>query len=139
MRPDVKLKEVKVTDKGVKALYARLSLPEEVETVQLGIGISLRSVENACKYLEHEIGMRSFDEVKRVAKAAWEDVFATIDVNGGTEEEQRLFYTAMYHSFVMPRDRTGDNPRWTSGQPHFDRSEERRVGKECRSRWSPYH
>ena len=22
--------------------------------------------------------------------------------------------------------------------PHF-RSEERRVGKECRSRWSPYH
>ena len=37
-----------------------------------------------------------------------------------------------------------------SDQPHsiasvsaeavlFDRSEERRVGKECRSRWSPYH
>ena len=22
---------------------------------------------------------------------------------------------------------------------HGDRSEERRVGKECRSRWSPYH
>src|SRR3712207_6290827 len=22
---------------------------------------------------------------------------------------------------------------------HFTRSEERRVGKECRSRWSPYH
>ena len=22
---------------------------------------------------------------------------------------------------------------------HRDRSEERRVGKECRSRWSPYH
>ena len=21
----------------------------------------------------------------------------------------------------------------------YDRSEERRVGKECRSRWSPYH
>ena len=24
-------------------------------------------------------------------------------------------------------------------QPTFIRSEERRVGKECRSRWSPYH
>ena len=23
--------------------------------------------------------------------------------------------------------------------PEVDRSEERRVGKECRSRWSPYH
>src|SRR3712207_8713555 len=25
------------------------------------------------------------------------------------------------------------------GTPHHCRSEERRVGKECRSRWSPYH
>src|SRR3712207_9326050 len=33
-----------------------------------------------------------------------------------------------------------DNPTWG---PNLDevniRSEERRVGKECRSRWSPYH
>src|SRR2546429_2006240 len=27
----------------------------------------------------------------------------------------------------------------TLGQPGALRSEERRVGKECRSRWSPYH
>ena len=26
-----------------------------------------------------------------------------------------------------------------SGPPSESRSEERRVGKECRSRWSPYH
>ena len=26
-----------------------------------------------------------------------------------------------------------------NGQVLYDRSEERRVGKECRSRWSPYH
>ena len=24
-------------------------------------------------------------------------------------------------------------------EEEYDRSEERRVGKECRSRWSPYH
>ena len=33
--------------------------------------------------------------------------------------------------------------RLTGGEPtlrpDLDRSEERRVGKECRSRWSPYH
>src|SRR2546430_14589924 len=28
---------------------------------------------------------------------------------------------------------------WIAGAPEFLRSEERRVGKECRSRWSPYH
>ena len=26
-----------------------------------------------------------------------------------------------------------------AGAYRFERSEERRVGKECRSRWSPYH
>src|SRR2546425_12613797 len=30
----------------------------------------------------------------------------------------------------------GQLPSW---RPAEDRSEERRVGKECRSRWSPYH
>jgi len=28
---------------------------------------------------------------------------------------------------------------FTAGEQEFYRSEERRVGKECRSRWSPYH
>src|SRR2546422_131362 len=28
---------------------------------------------------------------------------------------------------------------WTAGRDLWWRSEERRVGKECRSRWSPYH
>ena len=30
-------------------------------------------------------------------------------------------------------------PSQLSGGQQDDRSEERRVGKECRSRWSPYH
>ena len=29
--------------------------------------------------------------------------------------------------------------RFAGRRPFADRSEERRVGKECRSRWSPYH
>src|SRR2546425_8956651 len=29
--------------------------------------------------------------------------------------------------------------RWDPAAPATARSEERRVGKECRSRWSPYH
>ena len=28
---------------------------------------------------------------------------------------------------------------WFNIAANMDRSEERRVGKECRSRWSPYH
>ena len=31
------------------------------------------------------------------------------------------------------------NPNVWGDQGRDERSEERRVGKECRSRWSPYH
>ena len=33
----------------------------------------------------------------------------------------------------------GAGPHQRQAQPPAGRSEERRVGKECRSRWSPYH
>ena len=44
----------------------------------------------------------------------------------------------------MRRGRETANARWGNGTAvlvgdFFYRSEERRVGKECRSRWSPYH
>ena len=34
---------------------------------------------------------------------------------------------------------TGDKILNIMKEQDMDRSEERRVGKECRSRWSPYH
>src|SRR3712207_1830109 len=47
------------------------------------------------------------------------------------------------------KEKTGEATRWTNSlfsgmptyqmAPSYKRSEERRVGKECRSRWSPYH
>ena len=33
----------------------------------------------------------------------------------------------------------GMNAKLTGAKADLTRSEERRVGKECRSRWSPYH
>jgi len=37
------------------------------------------------------------------------------------------------------QDRVGVSPKVLARILRFQRSEERRVGKECRSRWSPYH
>src|SRR2546430_12879085 len=48
---------------------------------------------------------------------------------------------ATVHRILERHGRTGHrrraHRRFHAGRP--DRSEERRVGKECRSRWSPYH
>src|SRR5260221_14240895 len=40
---------------------------------------------------------------------------------------------------VVPIEITSKLPGTSSIAVLVDRSEERRVGKECRSRWSPYH
>ena len=53
-----------------------------------------------------------------------------ISVTGGTNNDVDLIITD-------PQGKTLVSGR--VNQHHYLRSEERRVGKECRSRWSPYH
>lgn len=116
----VKPQDVAITDRGDAALYARIKFPEKTGTVMANVGISMKSEANAVRYLSAEIGDRDFEDIKNTARQIWNRTLSGIDIQGGTLDEQRLFYTAMYHSFVMPRDRSGDNPNWDSDNPHFD-------------------
>src|SRR2546427_10134017 len=61
------------------------------------------------------------------------------DVTNLDREFQRLYpeqYAATVSGDQMYRD---TQERWKNTLNGLQRSEERRVGKECRSRWSPYH
>ena len=56
----------------------------------------------------------------------------------GFDDDERLYYPAMQILKKLNIDTLKlitNNPRKVENL----RSEERRVGKECRSRWSPYH
>ncbi|MDR3217526.1 MAG: GH92 family glycosyl hydrolase [Dysgonamonadaceae bacterium] len=117
---DTPLTGVDITDNGSEALFAQLKLPENITTVHLNAGISFKSVDNAKKFVAQETTLQTFEEVKSTAKEKWEDVFSSIDVKGGSPEEQSLFYTTLYHSFLMPRERTGDNPNWNNENAHLD-------------------
>src|ERR1044071_2271904 len=48
------------------------------------------------------------------------------------------FATATPHGLTSPHA-TNSQAHSSKGTPSPNRNEERRVGKECRSRWSPYH
>ncbi len=120
MKTDTPLKEVKITDQGDKALYACLALNKNPGVVHLNVGISLKSIENASLFLSEEIADNSFNTVKENAKAIWDNTLSSIKIKSENEAEERLFYTTLYHSFVMPRDRTGDNPHWDSESAHMD-------------------
>ncbi len=111
--PDCK---VSIVDRGSKELYARIDISKPV--VNVGVGVSLRSVDRAGKYRYLELENKNVDRVAELAKAEWERALGRIKVEGD-ESDKRLFYTALYHSLVMPRDRSGDNPHW-QGTDHID-------------------
>lgn len=56
-----------------------------------------------------------FDDARARAMELWRDAFDVIRVEGGTEREQTVFATALYHAFLDPRaiGRKGDFTRRT--------------------------
>ncbi len=61
-------------------------------------GISFISVEQAKKNLQHEIPAWDLAKVRDAAKARWNNVLGQITVEGGTESQRKVFYTALYRS-----------------------------------------
>jgi predicted alpha-1,2-mannosidase len=88
-----------------------VTFPSGDEPILLKAGISFVSVENAEANLRAEINGWSFDAVRKQARDQWETVFARASVAGGTPDELRIYYTALYHSFLSPNlfnDTNGD-------------------------------
>ena len=88
--------------------------------VQVKVGVSFISVAKARANLEREVPDWDFDAVRHQAEAAWEQVLGKILVEGGTDAQRRIFYTALYHSHFMPHDLTGENVWWESEEPHYE-------------------
>ncbi len=72
------------------------------EQLYIKVGLSPVSIDNAKANLNAEIGDWDFDRVSDEALAAWNEQFAKIKVESGTETDKRVFYTAMYHAMVAP-------------------------------------
>ena len=77
-------------------------------------------MEQANRWLDAEIPAWDFAGLRATAAAAWRKELSAITIAGAPAEEQRIFYTALWHSFVQPRDRTGDLPGFDPRQPIWD-------------------
>jgi len=84
------------------------------------IGISFISIGKAQANLQNEIKNWDFEALKQKGEATWEKALHSIEIEGGTKNDQMMFYTALYHSMLMPVDRTGENPKWNSNEPYYD-------------------
>jgi len=70
--------------------------------VHVKVGISFVSIANAAFNSASENGNADFATQRSAADAAWNARLKSIEVQGGTEDEKRIFYTALYHTFLHP-------------------------------------
>ena len=71
------------------------------EAIQVKVGISAVSLEGARKNLNSEKGM-DFSVALDNAQKEWSNVLNKFDIEGGTEEQKKIFYTGVYHNFIAP-------------------------------------
>lgn len=71
--------------------------------VTLRTASSFISLEQAELNLQREIGSRSFEDVKASAAETWNRHLGRIEVEGGTEAQKTVFYTALYRTMLFPR------------------------------------
>ncbi|MEU1269633.1 GH92 family glycosyl hydrolase [Streptomyces sp. NPDC005799] len=85
-----------------KSSGAYVSFAPGTRTVTARVGISFVSVDSARANALVEQENRPFDAVRRSTRALWNRWLGRIAVRGGTEEQRRIFYTALYHSLLHP-------------------------------------
>ncbi len=82
--------------------------------VNIKVGISYVSEQQAKK----NISANDFDGQLNKVRERWEQQLSKIQIKG-SERDKRMFYTALYHTMLMPVDKTGENPKWTES-PYYD-------------------
>ncbi|MDQ1653927.1 MAG: hypothetical protein QOI35_3127 [Cryptosporangiaceae bacterium] len=72
------------------------------QVVQAKVGISFVSDANAKANWQAENPNWDFDAIKNATHTAFNDHLSRIDIAGGTADQQKLFYTSLYHVLNHP-------------------------------------
>lgn len=71
-------------------------------TVECRVASSYISIEQARRNMEQEIGGAGFEAIRQKAEEQWNQMLGRVKIEGGTEEQQRTFYSALYRSLLFP-------------------------------------
>lgn len=90
----------KIDKVGAKALLTFEKISGKPLVVKVGIsGVDFQGAKNN---VEKEIPGWNFNGVKDAAAAQWEKWLEKMEVRGGTDDQQKIFYTALYHTAISP-------------------------------------
>ncbi len=73
---------------------------EQNELIEIQVGLSYTSIENAKKNLLAEAANISFDQVHENAGKEWNKMLGRIQAEGGREQDLKKFYTGLYHALL---------------------------------------
>lgn len=90
----------------------------EGQKIRVRVGISYISCGRASANMR-QVDTWDFDKVKAEATAKWNRVLDKVELDGDKNDKVK-FYTALYHFYLQPTDKTGENPKWTSAEPNYD-------------------
>ncbi|MCK9617463.1 MAG: GH92 family glycosyl hydrolase [Lentimicrobiaceae bacterium] len=86
--------------KNVKASVSFIT--NKGEQILVKVGISAVSMENARLNMEKEIPGWNFKDVRNNAEESWNKELSKITVEGGSNDQKEVFYTALYHALLSP-------------------------------------
>lgn len=66
------------------------------------VAISYVDPAGAANNLQAEASGKDFNRIHQDATRSWNDALSVIETSGGTPRDQKVFYTALYHSLLMP-------------------------------------
>ncbi|HTY11694.1 MAG TPA: GH92 family glycosyl hydrolase [Bacteroidota bacterium] len=91
----------------------------ENEVIQMKIGVSFVSALKAAHSITEEAPRWNFDALLERTDSTWERLLRRIEIEASSDQK-KMFYTALYHTMLMPVDRSGENPLWVSSEPYYD-------------------
>lgn len=87
----------------------------EGEKIELKAGISFVDLEGARRNFMAELKDKDFECVASEAHGAWNRELSRILIEGGSDDERTVFYTALYHTMIDPRLYTDVDGRYVGG------------------------
>jgi len=76
---------------------------EPGQTIQVRVGTSFISTEQARENLRREVHGWDFRAVQKKLRTQWNEKLSRLQVSGASDADKTLLYTAMYHALLYPR------------------------------------
>ena len=89
------------------------------EVIEVQMGVSFVSIANARENLNAEQKGKDFNTIAQEARQKWNADLSRIEIEGGTKDQQTIFYTALYHTLIHPnilQDVNGQYPAMESNR-----------------------